>query len=135
MTPEFGTKPIRIRVSALGVGTVILLGALVVACTTRSPGRELDDDAIKAALKAKLASDVRLSELGNSNVNIADGIVTLTGSVPNERDRLEYETKARSVSGVREVKNNLHLLRQKECSRQTCDCARPGTCEPACTCK
>jgi hyperosmotically inducible periplasmic protein len=94
----------------LKIAAVVALVAFVGACkTTSSPGRQVDDASIKAAVKAKLAADVRLSTLTNIEVNSTNGVVTLAGQVRDESDRIAAEQVARSVDGVVRVNNNLQV--------------------------
>ena len=91
---------------------VLVLVAFVAGCkTTSSPGRQVDDAAIKTAVKAKLAADVRLSTLTNIEVNSTNGIVTLAGQVRDESDRAQAAAVARSVDGVVRVNNELQVKR------------------------
>jgi hyperosmotically inducible protein len=95
------------------LGLVALAVALTIAgasCkTTSSPGRQVDDAAIKAAVKAKLAADVKLSTLTNIEVNSTNGVVTLAGQVRDETDRIAAVAVARSVDGVVRVNNKLQI--------------------------
>jgi len=94
----------------LRVAAVVALVGFLGACkTTSSPGRQVDDAAVKTAVKAKLAADVKLSTLTNIEVNSTNGIVTLAGQVRDESDRIQAETVARSVDGVVRVNNELQV--------------------------
>src|SRR5437870_7821467 len=94
----------------LRVAAVVALVGFLGACkTTSSPGRQVDDAAIKAAVKAKLAADVKLSTLTNIEVNSTNGVVTLAGQVRDEADRMAAVAVARSVDGVVRVNNNLQI--------------------------
>ena len=91
---------------------VLVLVAFVAGCkTTSSPGRQVDDAAIKTAVKAKLAADVKLSTLTNIDVNSTNGVVTLSGQVRDESDRVVAVAVARSVDGVVRVNNELQIKR------------------------
>jgi hyperosmotically inducible protein len=70
--------------------------------------RQVDDNAIHAAVKAKLTAE-RFSNLTNVDVNVTNGVVTLAGEVPNAQVKAEAEQEARSVSGVTRVINNLQV--------------------------
>jgi len=94
---------------ATALATVVLLAGLAACKTTSSPHRQVDDGAIKASVKAKLAADVRLSTLTNVEVNSTDGIVTLAGKVRSEEDRRMAGEVARSVDGVVRVNNELQV--------------------------
>ena len=94
---------------ATAVAAVFLLVGLAACKTTSSPHRQVDDAAIKASVKAKLAADVRLSTLTNVEVNSTDGVVTLAGKVHNAEERRMAGEVARSVDGVVRVDNNLQV--------------------------
>lgn len=94
----------------LKVAAVLALVSFVGACkTTSSPRRQVDDTAIKAAVKAKLAADVKLSTLTNIEVNSTNGVVTLAGQVNDESDRIQAERVTRTVDGVVRVNNELQV--------------------------
>ena len=94
----------------LGAIAVVVLVGFVAGCkTTTSPGRQIDDAAIKTAVKAKLAADVRLSTLTNVDVNSTNGVVTLSGEVHNIDEKRAAEQVARTVDGVVRVNNNLQV--------------------------
>jgi osmotically-inducible protein OsmY len=101
--------------------SILGLAALAVAVTiaaascvksTTSAGRQVDDAAIKASVKAKLAADVKLSTLTNIEVNSTNGVVTLAGQVRDESDRIAAESVTRSVDGVVRVNNNLQVQKK-----------------------
>jgi len=88
---------------------VVALALVVAGCTTtQSPARQLDDNAIHAAVKAKLTAD-RFSNLLNVDVNVTNGVVTLAGEVITDEDREYAEEVARGVMGVRAVVNDLRI--------------------------
>ena len=91
------------------LAALLLFVGLAACKTTSSPHRQVDDSAIKASVKAKLAADVRLSTLTNVEVNSTDGIVTLAGKVRSEEERRMAGEVARSVDGVVRVDNNLQV--------------------------
>ncbi|HEX9303029.1 MAG TPA: BON domain-containing protein [Thermoanaerobaculia bacterium] len=93
----------------LSVAAVVVLIAFVAGCrTTQSPKRQIDDEAIKTAVKAKLTAD-RFSNIVNVDVNVTNGVVTLAGQVPNAQVKADAEREARTVDGVRGVNNNLQV--------------------------
>jgi len=84
--------------------------AFSVGCgTAQSPRRQVDDAAISARIKAKLASDVSLSSVTNIDVNTTNGVVTLAGQVESEDVRHRAEQIAGGVEGVVSVSNNLQV--------------------------
>ena len=98
------------RARAIPVLVVLVFSAaLVAACsTTQSPSRQVNDDMIHTAVKAKLTGD-RFSNIVNVDVNVTNGVVTISGEVPNEEVKREAEAEARTVDGVRQVNNNLQV--------------------------
>jgi len=98
----------KLMIPAAAVAIILFLGAN--ACkTTTSAGRQVDDAGIKAAVKAKLAADVRLSTLTNVDVNSTNGIVTLSGQVHNMDEKRLAGEVARGVDGVVRVNNELQV--------------------------
>ena len=93
----------------LTLAVSMTLTLFVAACTTtQTPGRQIDDNAIHAAVKAKLTVD-RFSNIVNIDINVTNGIVTLAGEVPNAQVRADAVTEARTVDGVVRVINNLQV--------------------------
>ncbi len=69
-------------------------------------GQALDDTAITTKVKSRFAESPAVSALAVS-VETEQGVVTLSGTVPSETERLSAESIARSVAEVRDVKNEL----------------------------
>ena len=91
------------------VVSILAALALGAACrTTQSPGEQIDDNVIHAQVKAKLTAE-RFSNITNIDVNVTNGVVTLAGEVPSQKVKGEAEAEARSVKGVKNVKNNLQV--------------------------
>ncbi len=96
-------------VGKFGTAAAFLTALTLIACTTtQSPGRQVDDNGIHAAVKAKLTAD-RFSNIVNIDINVTNGVVTLAGEVPNAKVKAEAESEARSVNGVTRVINNLQV--------------------------
>jgi hyperosmotically inducible periplasmic protein len=101
-------------ISTLRKGLITTLAAVALALvvagctTTQSPKRQVDDNAIHAAVTTKLTG-ARFSNILNVDVNVTNGVVTLAGEVPNAQVKAEAEQEARSVSGVTRVINNLQV--------------------------
>jgi hyperosmotically inducible periplasmic protein len=92
--------------------TVSLVATLLFAAacgTSQSPRSQVDDTAITAQVKTKLASDIGVTSVTDIEVNTTNGVVTLAGQVENEgvRDRAEQITA--SVEGVVSVNNHLQV--------------------------
>ena len=98
-----------LRKSVLTTLAAIALVLVVAGCTTtQSPKRQVDDNAIHAAVMAKLTG-AHVSNILNVDVNVTNGVVTLAGEVPNAQVKAEAEQETRSVSGVTRVINNLQV--------------------------
>ena len=70
---------------------------------------KLDDAALLAKVKAKLASDVGLATLSKVNVDTHGSVVTLRGTVASDAQRQEAQRTAAHVSGVTSVVNELKV--------------------------
>lgn len=95
-----------------GISATLGLGVAACGKTTdpsskqTSVAQDITDTAITAAVKSKLAMD---RDLDSSDISVAThgGSVTLTGSVQHAAARSAAETATRSVSGVKNVSNQL----------------------------
>ncbi|HEY8489635.1 MAG TPA: BON domain-containing protein [Dehalococcoidia bacterium] len=65
-----------------------------------------DDTALRREIERALAAEADL-EAGDIEVQVDAGVATLRGTVPSDRARRRVEEVARSVGGVREVRNEL----------------------------
>ncbi len=93
----------KLRVSLVCFAMVALL-ALVACSSTRSAGAQVDDAAITAAVKAKLAADGDINPF-NIDVDTNEAVVTLQGRVAKEEARTKAEALARETDGVKRVVN------------------------------
>jgi hyperosmotically inducible protein len=92
-----------LRILVVGLTLVMALG--VVACSsTRTAGTQVDDSAITAKVKAKLAADGDINPF-NIDVDTNEGVVTLQGRVAKEDARTKAEQLARDTDGVTRVIN------------------------------
>ncbi|HVR95813.1 MAG TPA: BON domain-containing protein [Thermoanaerobaculia bacterium] len=97
------SKQILGRVS--GVCFVLALLLAFGACSsTQTAGTQVDDAAITAAVKAKLAADGDINPF-NIDVDTNEGVVTLQGRVEKEEARTKSEQLARDTENVRRVIN------------------------------
>lgn len=69
-------------------------------------GSYVDDKTITATVKAKLLEDKTTGGL-SINVDTLNGMVALGGFAKSQAEKTQAETVARSVKGVKEVRNNL----------------------------
>lgn len=75
---------------------------------SRSTGEYIDDKAITARVKSALFADPNVSGF-QVGVDTFDGVVQLNGFVDTPAQKGRAEEIARTVPGVREVKNNLSI--------------------------
>jgi hypothetical protein len=71
--------------------------------------RQTKDAALKAQVKAKIASDVGAATVTAVEVNVTNAVATLAGSVRSDDEKQRAETAARSVEGISGVNNNLQV--------------------------
>jgi hyperosmotically inducible protein len=84
---------------------VLILAMALGACSsTKTAGTQVDDAAITAKVKAKLAADGDINPF-NIDVDTNEGVVTLQGRVSKEEARTKAERHARETEGVRRVIN------------------------------
>jgi len=84
---------------------VLILALALGACSsTKTTGTQVDDAAITAKVKAKLAADGDINPF-NIDVDTNEGVVTLQGRVAKEEARTKAEQLARDTDGVRRVIN------------------------------
>ena len=70
--------------------------------------KKATDDYINDAVKQKLAADTVVKG-GSLDVEVKDGVVTLSGKVPESRQKDRAGSIARKVSGVKSVINNIKI--------------------------
>lgn len=91
---------------------VALMVTLVSACagsrTQSSTGEYLDDSVITSKVKAKLLEDKEVSGLA-VNVETFKGVVQLSGFAKTEAERQKAVQLARSIGGVKDIKNDIQL--------------------------
>ena len=80
------------------------------AMTGETLGEHIDDTTITTTVKTKLAAEKGAS-LTRIQVDTDRGVVQLSGVVETAADRAKAEQIARSVGGVKGVKNNLQAQR------------------------
>ena len=83
--------------------------ALAAACAAPAPAPSNRSDAeITTAVRAQLATEPKIN-LFDVTVDTRDGVVTLSGRVRADADRVKAEKLARGVAGVRSVINLLEV--------------------------
>jgi len=101
------TKLKRFSAALILAATVSALG-----CATQSepqsPGAYLGDSWITTKVKSAILNEPSL-KVTQINVETYEGVVQLSGFVDNAASRTKAAEIARSVQGVKTVKNNLEL--------------------------
>jgi hypothetical protein len=83
---------------------LVVVASLAACSSTQTAGTQVDDAAITAAVKAKLAADGDINPF-NIDVDTNEGEVTLQGRVEDAAARSKAEQLARETDGVRRVIN------------------------------
>ena len=101
-------KYIRALALAALAGTTILTAGCAVMRGQETPGAYVDDAAITTGVKAAIlnAPTLKVSEI---NVETYKGVVQLSGFVSSAENIATASSVARSVKGVKSVKNDLRL--------------------------
>ena len=87
---------------------IALVAGAVAGCTSTPAGPAVDDSVITDKVKAALVADpVTKSHTININVETHNSIVQLCGFVDNAKASKRAAQVARSVAGVKDVKNSL----------------------------
>lgn len=87
---------------AVTTSLMIALALIGFGCASQ----EADDAGISAKIKTKLAADSETSAI-KIGVDTVHNVVTLTGTVPTEREKAKAEQLARTTEGVTQVINNI----------------------------
>jgi osmotically-inducible protein OsmY len=74
--------------------------------TRESTGEYVDDSAITTKVKAELVRDPIVKAL-QVDVKTFKGVVQLSGFVDNANQKAQAEADAKTVNGVKDVKNNI----------------------------
>lgn len=102
---HFGKLPLRRLVA------VVALGATLGACTSvsvpGSAGLTVEDAALVSRVKGALLRGPGVES--RIDVDAAEGVVTLRGTVGSDRAARDAVAAARGVTGVREVKSELRV--------------------------
>ena len=88
--------------------SIFLTVAAVLVSLCACNSQALDDAAITAKVKAKLAADSQTSAI-KIGVETQDSVVTLTGTVPTEQEKDKAKELAEGEPGVKRVVNNINV--------------------------
>jgi osmotically-inducible protein OsmY len=100
--------PVLLLASAAAVTVVTTVAGCGATPTRESTGEYIDDTAITTRVKAAIFNDATLKAT-EINVETFKGVVQLSGFVGRAGDIDQATAVARSVSGVKSVKNDLRL--------------------------
>ncbi len=94
-------------------------GTALVVTDRRSAGAQVDDTSIEG----KVATDAgkKYGDRGHVNVTSYNGVVLLTGEVPDQAAKADVEAAARGTDRVRSVQNELVIAPPSELSVRTND--------------
>ena len=99
-------SPLRITLAA--AMSAVALTATLPGCSVfrhqETAGQYVDDASITAKVKSKFAEDKTVSAMA-IKVETFDGLVTLSGAAKSMEEKSKAEELARSVAGVKSVKN------------------------------
>jgi osmotically-inducible protein OsmY len=84
----------------------------------RSAGTVVDDATVTTEVKSKLMANDQTHAL-NINVDTDSGVVTLAGTATSAKEKSEAARVARSVNGVKSVKNQLVISSDSSANPQT----------------
>lgn len=98
------------RLKIISAALICTVALFVTGCgstaDSRSTGQVIDDTTIHTKVKAALVNDPVVA--GRSiNVDVNRGVVSLSGAVNGDVEKVKAEDIARGVNGVRSVENNL----------------------------
>jgi hyperosmotically inducible periplasmic protein len=102
-----------IRAFKMMIVTLVVL-FLMTGCqamTGETAGQNIDDGTLTTYVKTQLAGE-RLNTLSRVGVETNNGIVYLTGEVETAAEKSRAGTVASQVKGVRQVVNNLQVIKR-----------------------
>ena len=97
----------RILKSAMPILFTVAIAACSVTSGQERTGEYIDDATITTQVKSALATDGSMTLANRVSVETSQDIVQLSGFVPTAAEKDQAEQIARTVKGVRGVKNNI----------------------------
>jgi hyperosmotically inducible periplasmic protein len=94
-----------LKLSAI-LGALALVSACSSTRTQQSAGEVIDDSVLTSKVKVALIDD-SITKAGQINVETYRGVVQLGGFVDNSQQKAQATKVARSITGVKEVRNDL----------------------------
>jgi hyperosmotically inducible protein len=96
-----------VRLTAL-LGALLLTTACSATRTQQAPGEYVDDSVLTTKVKAELIADP-VTKAHEIKVETYRGVVQLAGFVDNSEQKAQATKVAQSVTGVKEVRNDLEI--------------------------
>ena len=91
----------------LAACAALVLMLVTTACASNvSPRQKISDAEVTAAVKTSFAADPDVAA-HNIDVDTTEGVVTLTGKVKSDDEKIKAGRLARNTGGVKRVNNNL----------------------------
>ncbi|MBK6454241.1 MAG: BON domain-containing protein [Steroidobacteraceae bacterium] len=90
------------------LGVLALASACSSTRTQQSAGEVIDDSVLTSKVKVALIDDP-VTKAGQINVETYRGVVQLGGFVDNTQQKVQATKVARSITGVKEVRNDLRI--------------------------
>ena len=87
---------------------VAFVGPLIVSACGQTVSTTMDDATISTRVKTALLNEPDVA-LARIDVDTVKGVVTLSGRVTSKDEEAKAIAVARKVSGVTDVKSNLHI--------------------------
>ena len=103
--------PYGMKLASIALAGLLLVGGCQ-AMTGETAGQYVDDSTITASVKAKLTGD-KTANLTRIDVDTTNRVVSLTGIVESPEQKSRAEQLAKQVNGVRSVKNNLQVQKNR----------------------
>jgi hyperosmotically inducible protein len=100
------TTRYNFTIAALAAAIVLTVSGCAVTRGQETVGAYVDDTAITTAVKARFVENKTVAA-SSISVETLNGTVMLSGFAKNEAERSTAESIARSVNGVKQVKNEI----------------------------
>jgi hyperosmotically inducible periplasmic protein len=91
----------------ISIAVLVLSGLVLAGCASQAE-QMVDDAALTAKVKARIAAQASINAL-KINVDVRQNVVTLTGEVPTEAEKTQAGQLAQATEGVKSVVNNLTI--------------------------
>ncbi|HWU97849.1 MAG TPA: BON domain-containing protein [Oxalicibacterium sp.] len=97
----------------LTLAFAVITAACSSTATSRSAGQTFDDATLTSKVKTEIAQSQGVGQAASINVDTYRGVVSLAGFVDSREKANAAVSAAKSVEGVKDVKNNLQIKPSK----------------------